>query len=242
MTDIPILVIHVRGNTERKKFIQHQLDGLGLTYHYILDGNITDLTTDILERYFVKDGKPDTMYGKYPRTSCAYKHIIAMQYIIDKQLDGALIVEDDLRFYNNFKEMFMKSLEEYETYYSDKPFIANYEESSLLLVPRSIRKKDKLLYLAQRDRFAGCYFINNKAALAIIDYVDKNKSDTTSDRLHTKLIEQQKLCYYWSHPCLACQCSCDGSMPTMIPTRPRPLKRLKWFFKRFYKHILYSFR
>jgi glycosyl transferase family 25 len=242
MSDITTLVIHVKGNEERKKFIQHQLDELGFPYHYILDGNISDLTPEILDRYFVDDGKAETMHGLYPRTSCAYKHLLAMQYIIDHQLDGALIVEDDLRFYRHFKALFLKSMEEYQAHYCDQPFIANYEESSLLLVPRSQRKKGTLLYPALRDRFAGCYYVNRKAARAIMDYVDQHKSDTTSDRLHTKLIELHKIAYYWSHPCLACQCSCDGSMPTMIPTRPRPLKRLKWFYKRFYKHLLYFFR
>ena len=242
MTDITTLVIHVRGNEERKKFIQQQLDKLGFSHHYILDGNISDLTPDILNHYFVNDGKANSMYGLHSRTSCAYKHLLAMQYIIDHQLDGALIVEDDLRFYHRFKELFIKSLEEYKVRYADQPFIANYEESSLLLVPRSQRKKGVLLYPAQRDRFAGCYYVNRKAATAIMDYVNQHKSSTTSDRLHTKLIELHLLNYYWSYPCLACQCSCDGSMPTMIPTRPRPLKRLKWFYKRFYKHLLYFLR
>lgn len=242
MKGLTTLVIHVRGNEDRRQFIQHQLDELGFPYHYILDGNVEDLTPEILDRYFIDNKQPDTMHGKYPRTSCAYKHLLAMQYIIDQKLDGALIIEDDLRIYHNFKELFRKSIEEYETNYSDLPFIANYEESSLLLVPRSQRKNGVLLYSAQRDRFAGCYFVNRKCALVIIDYVNQYKSDTTSDRLHTKLIELHKIAYFWSHPCLACQCSCDGSMPTMIPTRPRPLKRMKWFYKRFYKHLLYFLR
>lgn len=242
MAEITTLVIHVKGNEDRKKFIQHQLDKLGLPYHFILDGNVEDLTPEILDRYFVDDGKIGTMYGQYPRTSCAYKHLLAMQYIIDQQLEGALIVEDDLRFYSHFKELFQKSIEEYKTHYIDQSLIANYEESSLLLIPRSQRKKNKLLYPAVRDRFAGCYYVNKKAAIAIMDYVNQYKSDTTSDRLHTKLIDLHMISYYWSYPCLACQCSCDGSMPTMIPTRPRPLKRLKWFYKRFYKHLLYFLR
>ncbi len=242
MSEITILVIHVRGNDERKIFIQQQLDKIGFPYHYILDGNIQDLTPYILDKYFVDNGGKNTMHGEYPRTSCAYKHLLATQYIIDNKLDGALIVEDDLRFYSYFKDFFLKSMKEYEANYKNIPFIANYEESSLLLVPRSKRRKNKILYPAQRDRFAGCYYINKNAAKAIMEYIAVNKSDTTSDCLHNKLIKEGKINYFWSHPCLACQCSCDGSMPTMIPTRPRPMKRLKWIYKRIYKHILYYLR
>jgi glycosyl transferase family 25 len=126
MTDITILVIHVKGNEDRRQFIQQQLDTLGFPCHYILDGNVEDLTPEILDRYFADDGRQDTMHGRFPRTSCAYKHLLAMQYIIDHRLDGALVVEDDLRIYRNFKPLFHQSMEEYETRYADLPFIANY--------------------------------------------------------------------------------------------------------------------
>lgn len=237
-----ILVIHVRGQEERRAYIQKQLDKLQWPHEYILDGNMSDLTPEILNHYFVNDGKPDTMYGQFPRTSCAYKHLLATQYIIDHDLEGALVIEDDLRIYPTFKQVFVRSMEECQARLVDEPLIVNYEESSLMLVPRSQRVKGQVVYRASRDRFAGCYYLNKKAAQVIMDYVKKHKSDTTSDCLHNRLVQKGLLNYYWSHPCIACQCSCDGSMPTMIPTKPRPLKRLKWFYKRFYKHLLYYFR
>ena len=242
MSEVEILVIHVRGQEERKIFIQKQLDGLGMPFHYILDGNVEDLTQEILNRYFVNDGKLGTMYGMFPRTSCTYKHLLATQYILDKGLDGALIVEDDLRFYSSFKCLLKKSIDEYEKKYFDSSVIINYEESSLLLVPRSQRIEGQLLYLANRDRYAGCYYLNRQAARTIMDYVLVHKSDCIIDLLHSHLIQKGLLISLWSHPCIACQCSADGSMPTMIPTRPRPMKRLKWFYKRFYRHLLYYFR
>ncbi len=170
------------------------------------------------------------------------KHLLATQYILDHQLEGALIIEDDIYFYKPFKELFQKSLKEYTEKYSNIPIIANYEESSLLLVPRSQRVKGQILYPASRDRYAGCYFLNRLAAQAIMDYVNQHKADLISDRLHNKLIELGFLKSFWSYPCLVNQCSADGSMPTMIPTKPRPMKRLKWLYKRFYKHLLYYFR
>ena len=49
----------------------------------------------------------------------------------EKKLEGALIIEDDLRFYNNFKLLFTKSMEEYRNNYVDLPFIANYEDATI---------------------------------------------------------------------------------------------------------------
>jgi hypothetical protein len=43
MAESQVLVIHVRGQEERRAFIQQQLDGLGLPVHFILEGNVTDL-------------------------------------------------------------------------------------------------------------------------------------------------------------------------------------------------------
>ena len=56
MKDVTVLIIHVKGNKEREKFIQRQLDKLGFPYHYILDGNISDLTPNILAQYFTDNG------------------------------------------------------------------------------------------------------------------------------------------------------------------------------------------
>lgn len=103
-----VLVVHVRGQKEREAFIQKQLEKLCWPCHYILDGNVSDLTPEIIDRYFIDTGRPDTMYGRFPRTSCAYKHLLATQYILDNQLPGALIVEDDLRIYPSFKNLFLK--------------------------------------------------------------------------------------------------------------------------------------
>ena len=242
MTETQVLVIHVRGQEERKTFVLHQLETVGLPYHFILDGNVEDLTPEVIDRYFIDDGMPDTMHGPFPRTSCALKHLLATQYILDHPLEGALIVEDDIYFYPSFRTLFAQSLKELEQSYRGQPVIVNYEESSLLLVPRSQRVKGQILYPAVRDRYAGCYYLNREAAQVIMDEVRTHKVGLTSDRFHNMLMEQGRLVSLWSHPCLACQCSADGSMPTMIPTKPRPLKRLKWFYKRAYRHMLYYFR
>lgn len=107
-----ILVIHVRGNEERKRYVESQISALNMPYAFINDGNKEDLTPEIIERYFADNGEKDTMYGVFPRTSCAYKHILAMQYIISHNLEGALILEDDIRLKSNFTDVFARSMDE----------------------------------------------------------------------------------------------------------------------------------
>lgn len=88
VSNIQILVIHVRGNNTRKQYIQNELETLGYPYYFINDGNIEDLTPEILDRYFTDGETGDVMHGAYPRTSCAYKHILAMQYILEHNWGG----------------------------------------------------------------------------------------------------------------------------------------------------------
>lgn len=245
--NIKVLVIHVRGQKERESFIRQQLASLDLPTEYILDGNKEDLTSDILSRYFRDDEQGIPMCGQFARTSCTYKHLLACRYIIEHQLPGALVVEDDLKLKKNFHKAFGLSMQELKRYHSTadghlEACIVNYEESALLLVPRSQRRSGQMLYSAARDRFAGCIFVSQKAAQTMLHYAESEKLDEPIDRIHSRLVEQGLIRYFWSYPTLACQCSCDGSMPTMIPTRPRPWKRLKWFWKRAYKHLLYQFR
>lgn len=242
MGNTEVLVIHVRGNAERKRYIMRQLSVLDYPVTFIEDGNIEDITEEVLQQYFIDNGQPDSIYGRKPATSCAYKHLLATEYIISHNLPGALVVEDDLRLKRNFKKVFEQSIHEWQAYLTNEPCIMNYEESSLMLVPHSRRKNGRVLYRAERDRFTGCLYVSRKAAEAIIEYVKENKSAFASDRLHNHLIKEGLITYWWSYPCIACQCSCDGSMPTMIPTRPRPYKRLKWFYKKLYKTILYRLR
>lgn len=232
-----LLIIHVKGQHSREAFIERQLAAVNMPYRYILDGNKEDLTPEILDTWF-----SGGMHSVGPAASCTYKHLLAYSHIVDNSLDGALVIEDDLRFYPRFKDYFSKSLDEIRTSHASEPLIANYEESSLMLIPRSKRIKGTILHRAERDRFAGCYYINRAAAEVVLAYVREHKADRPIDRMHSLLTEKGLVNYYWSHPCLACQCSCDGTMPTMIPTRPRPLKRLKWLYKRIYKHLLYALR
>lgn len=213
-----------------------------MTYSFIEDGNKEDLTEDILSKYFKDDGTKSSMYGQYPKTSCAYKHILATQHILSNNIEGALILEDDIKLSPNFITVFNQSLTEYFEKHRSEAFISNYEESSLMFVPRSKRKNGTTLYKANRDRFTGCVFINKVAAKVICDYISNHRSSFESDRLHSHLIDLGLINYYWSHPCIACQCSCDGTMPTSIPTKPRPFKRLKWLYKKVYKQILFFFR
>ena len=56
-----ILVVHVRGQEERRAFMEKQMEKLGWPHEYILDGNVEDLTPEVLDRYFLDNGTQWTL-------------------------------------------------------------------------------------------------------------------------------------------------------------------------------------
>lgn len=242
LDNIKVFVVHVASQTEREMSIRRQLDPLDIDYRFVLDGDCADLTDEIIKKYFVMSDKWSTPKGPLPRISCAFKHFLSLRYIIDEGLEGALILEDDIELHGNFLSGFIQSIREWKAEHYDEAMVANYEDSSLKLVPRSKRRKGKMLYQAQRDRFGGCYFVSRKAAEAILDYVCKYKMDLPNDLFLTKLTEKGIIKYYWSHSCLATQGSFTGSLSSTLSSKKDRMIRVRWKLKSSYKKLLYWFR
>ena len=94
-----LLVLHVRkGYEDREAHIRNQLNRRGLPFQFILDGDRDDLSPEVLDRYFTGQ-----MHQPSAATSCAMKHLLACQYIIGHELEGAVVLEDDMILYKNFE-------------------------------------------------------------------------------------------------------------------------------------------
>lgn len=236
-----VLVIHAKHLTDRLQHINQQLKDWPGDVDYILDLDKDELTPEILAQYIKPGSEIDCIKGS---TSCAIKHILACQYIIDHQLEGALILEDDIVLHPHFTEDFEKTMEEYQRNYSGRPVIISYEDSSLQFIPRSQRVKGQWLYKAPhgRVRFAGAVYINQQAAQVIIDNVKANKCDITIDHYHMKLYRAGLLDYLWCEPCLATQGSFYGLFLSSIGGQVRRFEGLRWRFKYYYRRLLYWFR
>lgn len=235
------LILHVKTQKDREQNVALIKEELGFPCELMLDGDISDLNDEIIDKYFYDLGN-DKLHSYSAVTSCAYKHFLCCKYIIDHNLPGALILEDDIFLYDNFHDIFSQSLKEYQKRYADNPVLINYEDSALLFVPRSERRKGQILYEKKEHRFAGCYYINRKGAEVIWNYVSENKTHYPSDWTHMEIAKKGLLKYLWSHPTIATQGSANGLIPSSISTRKRGKLRLKWFFKLYYKKLLYFIR
>ena len=103
-----VLVIHAKHLTDRLAHMERQLQDWPGDVTYILDDDKDELTDEIINKYFVPGCE---LYNKSGATSCAVKHLKACEYIVSHQLEGALVLEDDIVLRPRFREDFEKTIE-----------------------------------------------------------------------------------------------------------------------------------
>lgn len=236
-----VLVIHAKHLTDRKKHMERQLQSWPGQVEYILDYDKSELTDEVIRTYIRPSCELDNKSGA---TSCAIKHLLACQYIVDHQLEGALVLEDDIVLHPHFADDFEQTMEECRRDYAGQPVLISYEDSSLQFIPRSRRVSGKRLYEAPhgRVRFNGCLYINQKAAQAIVNDVKTHQCDIAVDHYYVHLYGKGLVQFLWSEPCLATQGSFNGAFVSSIGGQVRTLEYYRWKLKYAYKRLVYWFR
>ncbi len=235
-----VLVIHAKHLTDRLAHMERQLQDWPGDVTYILDDDKNELTDEIINKYFVPGCE---LYNKSGATSCAVKHLKACEYIVSHQLEGALVLEDDIVLRPRFREDFEKTIEEYRQHDAGQPILISYEDSSLLFIPRSRRKAGQWLYEAPhgRVRFNGALYINQQAARAIVEDVRVHRCDAAVDHYYMHLYDKGLVQFLWCEPCLATQGSFSGTFVSSMG-QIRSLEGLRWRLKYVYKRLIYWFR
>ncbi len=195
-----------------------------------------DLTDNTLDKYFSRE-----MHKIAPDTSCALKHLLAYEAILNNNYPGALILEDDIILHKNFRKYLYKSLQELTLEYNNKPCIISYEDTRLRFIPRSKRKPDKCIYKGDRDRMTGAYYITKECVQLILNDIKVNKISTPIDLYHNSLQKENKIIYLWCQPTVATQGSAIGRFKSQITIKSR-IKPIKFRLQLIYKKILYNFR
>lgn len=234
--DLPtVFVLHVRkGADGRDAHIRRMMQKYGISFEYMLDGDIIDMKRHDIAVMF----KP---YGSIPigtaAASCAAKHLLSYRQIVERNLPGALILEDDIVLYKRFGDLLRRSVAEVP---ANEAAIVAFDESRLRFVPRSKRRKGQVIYPGKHDLLAGAYYITNAGARAILDYIKTRPLDYPIDIMHTVLTKEGVIKYYWSYPCGAVQGSFNGMFGSSISTDRT--KAIFWQLRRYYRRLLYFLR
>jgi len=169
--------------------------------------------------------------------SCTLNHIFALEKIVAKELDYALIFENDPFFLGNFVEDVKLIFDEVKSL--DKGFMISLENSTLRFPSYWDIKKDQYLYQASTCRMSGSYIIDRKGAIDILQELKVNKCPTVIDGWHDQLILQNVIKMYWVHPPMVEEGSHNGHLNATISTKPRSqYRRFAWIMQKFYKHYI----
>lgn len=238
MQKVKTYVIHVRGNKDRENYIRNELKKFDIDFEFILEGNMEDMTTDEVSKYFKDDFKVVS-----PQTSCTIKHFYVYERMIKNNIPVALVFEDDIELFNSFGDVFDKSLIEIkERAITD--YVISYESSTQEFISSSEIIAGKVLYQKPHGRCAGAYLIDLAAAKKIMDYGLHHKANVCMDWFHNELSDLGLIKIYWCHPAIAEQQSHNGKIPSLLDHKKQGrYYRIKYFIQKIYKQrVLSRFR
>ncbi|PMK05051.1 glycosyltransferase family 25 protein [Vibrio sp. 10N.261.55.A7] len=228
-----VFVIHVsEGYEDRRNHIDKHLPESGLdSFEYVLDGDIKDLTRDVLDSLFL--GSPQTPAEK----SCFYKHYLTYKAIVEREIPFALVLEDDAYLTKNFSSKLEKVIDELK----DKSNYLINIESAYLSVPFKFRKCDQYIYLANYTKMTGGYIIDYKAAKKLYDYLNSYPIHLPIDVYQSEMRDVIEFNIYWSQPDLVQQGSKNGTFASAINAEGTGVvDKFRYMIKNYHKKYIWS--
>jgi glycosyl transferase family 25 len=179
-------------------------------YHFVHDGDIADLSPEVMSTYFGGE-----LEQPGPAASCAYKHILLYQEMINNDFEIALVLEDDIYLDDNFCNILERTLKEIRTRKLQN-FIISLEDSNLKYVKGSERRKGQLLYKKTLGRMTGAYLIDKACALQMQAEWTIHKCNLPIDWFHNHCAQMGLINILWLQPTIAIQGSLSGKLSSTI--------------------------
>lgn len=229
-----VYVIHVKqGYEERKKHIDSHLPSRGIyDFKYMLDGDIEDIAESIYAKHFFSE-------LSLAHASCFYKHFLVYKDMVEKNIETALVFEDDAILINSTLSLLEKLEKEL---HSKRNFLVNIEKT-VHFVPTKIKKKNHLIYPANCTKLTGGYVIHLDVAKKIYRYCSDNKTELPIDTFQSRM--RHKLTYniFWMEPSIVQQGSKNGQFSSVLSNRSsNKLGRISSFLNKLYhQHIRSNF-
>ena len=184
-----IYVINVKAFHERRAFMEAQLLKHDMTAEFILDGDADELTDEVINQYFVGDNLSAN------QMSCALKHIMTLQRIVNRKQQQALVLEDDAIFSPKFNEGLHHALEESPRFNGPKVIFIGCGGN--FYTPKSLRKPGQHLYVGSRGRFTDSYIIDCDTAQKRLDWIVSNKVSLPIDNQFEKIDRELGISMLW---------------------------------------------
>lgn len=228
-----VYVINVKAFHERRAFMEMQLLKQDMTAEFILDGDADELTAEIINKYFIGDNL------SVNQMSCALKHIMALERIIEKKQQQALILEDDAIFSSDFSKGLHYAMEESPRFNGLKVIFIGCGGN--FYTPKSLRKPGQHLYVGARGRFADSYIIDFNTAQKRLDWITSNKVSLPIDNQFEKIDRELGISMLWLEEPVVEQGSKAGLfMSALEKAPPIWLQNLLFSFEKLKRKYIYQ--
>lgn len=232
-----VYVIHVsNGAEDRAASIERQLARHGISFEYVLDRDMDQLTPEWLDQWF---GPP--MNVVQPRTSCCSKHLVAYQRMLRDGRADALVLEDDMFLSSNFVDALNLSLTELRGR-PDRPEAAyvSLENSGLRPLSKiATYQPGVTLYRAPRGRDTGAYWLTRASAERFLHRAATAKIRESTPFFQNILFESGEVELYWRHPAIAEQGSHSGKFDSLVTEhRVGRMRRPRWLARKAFQLYL----
>jgi glycosyl transferase family 25 len=228
-----VYVINVKAFRQRREFMEAQLLNHHMTAEFIHDADADELTAEMIDQYFIGNDL------SLNQMSCALKHIMALQRIVDKKQRQALILEDDAILSSGFEEGLHYALSESPRFNGPKVIFIGCGGN--FYTPKSRRKPGQHLYLGSRGRFADSYIIDFDTAQKRLDWININKVSMPIDNQFEKIDRELGISMLWLEEPVVEQGSKAGLfMSALEKAPPRWLQNVYFNFEKLKRKYIYQ--
>lgn len=216
----PAYVIHSISLPEREHHIREEMSRAGLSFEWVLDFEPSAISREIDRQYF-----PSAADLTCAEKSCALKHIVAMQRIVEQKQEMAFIVEDDVQLRSDFLERLPAILKDAERW--PRPRILHLGAASNFYTPASQLIPGQHVFEGSRVRNMEMYVLGVTEAQARLDWIARNRLNRPIDIAFNKGDSEMGIPFLWSEPPLAEQGSLNGKFASSLSRKKRSQFRLK---------------
>ncbi len=203
-----ILVIHASTFVERRRFIEAQMDALGLPYEFVLDFDIPSIPQALRQRLF-KEGVLSAA-----QQSCALKHWQAHRLVVERQMSRVLVLEDDVILSKNFLPA-LNGLMHEELALHD-PHITFLGCGGHYYVPSEQIREGQWLYPRNQGKFADSYILSNETAKRRLAWIEANGIHAAIDHTFEHIDRTLGTPMFWLEPPVVEQGSHNGTFSSSL--------------------------
>jgi glycosyl transferase, family 25 len=217
---LPAYVIHAKSLPERTEHIQRELDRAGIPFEWVLDFDADEITPEADAAWFAP-GADLTIRQK----SCALKHVVAMQRIVGRGQDLALIFEDDAQLVPDFTDRLKRVLDEAARW--PRPHILHLGAATNFYIPASQLRPGQIIYPGNRVRNMEAYVLGTIEAQARLDWITRHPMSEPIDIAFNTGDPAMGIPFLWPEPPLAEQGSLNGVFKSSLDRKGHGQARLR---------------